>query len=198
MKNKQKSFVGRRPTREADRQDVAIHSCVRFVIDGIEQRALRLLMSLPQLVGRDADRIAQGQGVASPIGKMPIVEALKRRSGPGRGMHPVRDRMDRIPGEQPAGDLSMFHGHAVDVARAPKRQLRHVQRSVVPAFREQGPEPLTQHAAGHVDRKLVVSRRHRRMSRKDTMFAHGFQGRLAGHQRLRPLPHPLFEQPEHQ
>ena len=87
---------------------------------------------------------------------------------------PLVIEFDRVLGEHPARHVAVPHRHAVHEAREVQREVRHVQHPLVHAAAafEQRDALVAEHVAHHVERELVVPRRHRRVRREDAPVAH--------------------------
>ena len=150
-------------------------------------------MRLADLLERDADRIAQVQVVAPPLGDPLVEQRRERGGGPGHRVHPVRDRVDRIVGEHGARHVAVAHRHAVDEPREVQREVRHVQHPLVHPARalEQRHALVAEHVPHHLERELVVAGRHRRVRREDAALAHRFEVRVVELEVLTFLDLPL-------
>jgi hypothetical protein len=90
---------------------------------------------------------------------------------------PVGDRANRILGDHAPGYLSVVHSHAVGVSRPVQRHFGHVQRFARPSSKalEGLCAFLTENAADHVQRELVVTGGYRSVSREDALLAYCVQ-----------------------
>ena len=82
--------------------------------------------------------------------------------------------MDRVAGEHAVRDLPMLHRNPIDIPRAMQGQLRQIQHLPIVAGLQQSAPAISQHASSEFLGKLIVTGRHGRMGRKDTLFTNVF------------------------
>ena len=68
--------------RKANCEDFGVELCSAACLDLVEEHVLRVGVSLPNLLERDTDGVAQVVVVRAPFGDPPIEQGLKRRRGP--------------------------------------------------------------------------------------------------------------------
>ena len=161
-------LVGRGSARETDGEVSAREGAIGPVADLFEKFVLGLDVRRPDLLLRDLDRVAQRERVAGPSGNVTVEETTEAVARPGKGVHSVGDRVDRVSGEHLLRDLAVPLGHAVDVMGKVQREPRHVE----PVLASQHPDllggqGLAQHLLHELVGELVVSRRDRRVRRED-------------------------------
>src|ERR1700760_1179201 len=92
-------------------------------------------MCLANLRRGDRNGVTQVIVVVAPAREMLVEEFAERRSGPGHGVHAIRDGRDRIAREHSARYLTMLHGHAVHVTREAQCQEGHIEHPTVATVR---------------------------------------------------------------
>ncbi len=148
---------------------------IRGPIYDPEQFLLGRRMGLPHFVGWNGQRIAEAEIVFAPARDMAIEELLKVARGPGGCVHAVGDRIDVVTGEHVLRYLAMSLGNPIDVMAEVEREVGHVQHSLAAEYvlhREL--VARAKHAMDKVERKLIVTSRHRRMRGEDALAANGF------------------------
>ena len=93
------------------------------------------------------------------------------------------------------GHFPMMHSDAIDVSRAPQREIRHVQisRGTTTGYVENADPVWAENLTSKLERKLIKSGRNWSMGCEDALAAYSFDVILSGSTQIRPS-NTFFEQ----
>src|SRR6266567_967174 len=187
-------LVRRRAPRKTDRKQLLVQLHLRLAVYLLQQNAFRGGVSLVDFHQRDSARVAEVQIVPPPLRDVPVVELAECRSRPGDRVHSIGNGADGIQRKHFLGNLSVMHGHAVDVTRKLESQIGHVQCAFRAAPRDfENPHPLgSQDLLHQRSRELVVARWYRRVRCENALRANRFEI-LFGRRAELGLPKPLLQ-----
>ena len=194
MEDQRGAFVRGGAPREANRESLLPEAGAGDFVHPIQQQLLGGPMRTCDLMDRDADRVAEREGVVPPLRREAVEESPKGGRSPRRWVDPVRDRVDGVMREHVPRNLAVTHGDPVHEMGSTQRELGQVDLVPLPEPREPADVPLPEDDARHLRRELVVTGRDGGMRGEDASTAKILEGRqdflLAG---VGPA-HPLVEQ----
>src|SRR5512142_2108943 len=122
-----RALIGRNASRKANGEDFLVEVDVTLCTCATKQFRLRLHVRCPKFVCGNTLGVAQPEIVLPPIRDVPVVEPLKRLTGPGSDVNAIGNRVDLIASEHEPRNFPVFLGNAVDVAAHVEGQVCHVE-----------------------------------------------------------------------
>src|SRR3989338_551965 len=116
MKDQITAFILRESSREANRKHVRVENTRSGLTDESDQLFFGLLMSLPNGLVRDVQRVPQLIIIFSPPFQILVKNRLHRNTRPVAHMNPIRDRINVMGAEHSSRYFAMLLRNTVDIA----------------------------------------------------------------------------------